>query len=424
MSRLNCESAELGFSNLVDSIELYNNEYGCSYNHPIQLFDLSDDDSNNFIDDITSDPDTVESLLSQMSEKDPEQGAVFLVIGPTGHGKSTTLNTLFGMKYFKTSVDNSSTTIRPVMVPHPYNHNIRFIDTPGLFDIRGIDQDHQNINNVIDFCSQTPYNQPNCIILVLKFSSPFDGVMMEALDLVNRCCSLWETKVIIVFTFSTNQQIQMPDEILHDFYDYIEEGDNRLLARWKASRDYHERLAKKIFATDSVFFIDNDDFLDKKKLPDGTPFLHKFIQEGILPINVPLIGLTMCNYSKVTEVRKEAQIGMSKYLRNLMLGSIGTSSVVMSLGTTSIGMPISQAAPLLLKIGLAPSTTLTIGIVIGGSMATCGAIIVGGVVLFCSKNIWDKWVINNNNNNVEKKSSTNVKTHLLKNELEKRYKYV
>lgn len=378
-----------------------------------------------FVDDLVSDPDTVERLLIEMGKNEPNKKAVFLVIGPSGHGKSKTLNTLFGMKYFKTSADNSSTTIKPVIVPHPCNHNLRFIDTPGMFDVRGRAIDEQNVQDVINFCSsQNPENTPNCIIMVMKFSSPFDGVMMKAVDLVHHCKLLWGCTVVVVFTFSTNQQIQMPDDIFEDFREYVSSGDNRRLARWKASRDYHEKIASQLFDTDLVFFIDNDEFLEDYVLPDGTHFLTKFIQEGILPINISIVGSAMRRFSNIEEVKLEAERGMSNYLKKVLVGSLGSGAMAMVCGVASAGLPISQAvhAPMLLQIGLAPTETIGSSVIFGSTMATCGIALVGGTLLYGSKKVYDSMMINSHQQYDEKHQNggEDLMGKLLFHEIEKR----
>ena len=95
------------------------------------------------------------------------------MIGVTGHGKSTTANTLIGYEYFKSSPDIKSETseVRGVLgnwFGEQSQRSLMITDTPGLGDSESRDTEH--ITQMVQGLKTIGY--VHCFLIVINSEDP------------------------------------------------------------------------------------------------------------------------------------------------------------------------------------------------------------------------------------------------------------
>lgn len=107
-----------------------------------------------------------------------------LVVGSTGAGKSTTLNTLFGKEITKVGIGVNPETMS--LQSYRLNSMIRFWDTPGLGD--GLMADHAHSKKIIDLlCKKYEMNQKeygfiDLVLLIIEGSNRDMGTTYKLIN--------------------------------------------------------------------------------------------------------------------------------------------------------------------------------------------------------------------------------------------------
>ncbi|XP_076113451.1 uncharacterized protein LOC143081100 [Mytilus galloprovincialis] len=106
--------------------------------------------------------------------------AFILLLGETGSGKSSTINYLLNADIAPINKSESQrhSTVEYVLTMKSEEWRIpdltmSIIDTPGLFDTGGFDQDVRNLASIQSFCNKHPYlsnNYPNLVFVVQKIT--------------------------------------------------------------------------------------------------------------------------------------------------------------------------------------------------------------------------------------------------------------
>jgi len=104
-----------------------------------------------------------------------------MLIGKTGHGKSSTANTLVGSKVFKSSGSSSSTTKEIQYATTTIDgHHIRVVDSPGMKDTADHTSDSAKaidyMRRALDICE----NRIHLFLFVFKYGGKFTSEEIEA----------------------------------------------------------------------------------------------------------------------------------------------------------------------------------------------------------------------------------------------------
>ena len=107
--------------------------------------------------------------MNNPQEKSEKESSSIIILGETGTGKSTFINNLCQTPKCKVGLDLNSETEEVVGVKCDGEYeDIFMIDTPGLNDSNGEEQDERNINLMNQFIKNNP--RIKGIIILLKFT--------------------------------------------------------------------------------------------------------------------------------------------------------------------------------------------------------------------------------------------------------------
>jgi GTPase SAR1 family protein len=183
----------------------------------------------------------------------------FLLIGRAGMGKSSTLNSLMGAEIAPVSDFDPCTTNVDIQETNLHGAIVRVIDTPGLCDMEGADNDARYIELMRQ---KIPYTI-DVVLFVSRLNEPrVDASEQRGLRLITEAFGeLFWKKAVIVFTCS---DMVSPTR----FEEYLEERTKRI----------HAALLKLQLNNDTIHAIpsvavDNTDL--EKVNPDGQAWIQQ-----------------------------------------------------------------------------------------------------------------------------------------------------
>jgi len=204
-----------------------------------------------------------------------------LLLGRTGVGKSSTINTIFGLD---TPVhDSESCTTKPTTYERTVSGiSLSIIDTPGWMDSRGELVDRKNVQQIQKYLLG---REIHGVILVEKLTETrFDKAQQEMVVLYTKHFgkSLWKN-ALVVLTFANSP---LPDSA----YNFFDEGDNVGPFRNFVSKktDMYNSIFSKYDRKVQVFPIDNSRRCARNEegqrvLVDGTAALPNLIN-GLIQV--------------------------------------------------------------------------------------------------------------------------------------------
>jgi GTPase Era involved in 16S rRNA processing len=155
----------------------------------------------------------VEELKDRLN-KAKGKAFTFLLIGRTGVGKSSTLNSLMGAKVAPVHDFDPCTTNVDIHETNLHGAIVRVIDTPGLCDTEGSDNDAQYIELVRQ---KIPYTI-DAVLFVSRLNEPrVDASEQRGLRLITEAFGeLFWKKAVIVFTCSDMVPVSRLEEYLDE----------------------------------------------------------------------------------------------------------------------------------------------------------------------------------------------------------------
>ena len=140
----------------------------------------------------------------------------FVVVGLTGHGKSTFINALCGEKLCEVSSNINPGTLRYQLISFSYkNHIFNAIDTPGLDNSDSNNKNIEQINNLL-----INYPKIKILILIKRYNDlRLSGSMQNAIiNYMNAFPTrkFWE-HVIVVNTYANKHSEDFKDFYRNDY---------------------------------------------------------------------------------------------------------------------------------------------------------------------------------------------------------------
>jgi GTP-binding protein EngB required for normal cell division len=183
----------------------------------------------------------------------------FLLIGRTGVGKSSTLNSLMGAKIAPVSDFDPCTTNIDIQETNLHGAIVRVIDTPGLCDIEGAANDAQYIELMRQ---KIPYTIDVVLFVSRLNESRVDASEQRGLRLITEAFGeLFWKKAVIVFTCS---DMVSPSR----FEEYLDERTKRIHAALLKLQLNHDTIH-----TIPSIAVDNTDL--EKVNPDGQTWIQQ-----------------------------------------------------------------------------------------------------------------------------------------------------
>lgn len=222
-----------------------------------------------------------------------------LVIGCSQHGKSTTLNTIFGDECFPSGDTGQSTTKNVSIKQHPKYSHLTFVDTPGFFD-----SVHDNDHTYNKILESAGLMRIDLIMICRKFDDVETADYREFEKIRKRLSKHWNNPAtIIVYTKSgsclPNSGIMRNLQNEQQIYQNEPYSYDKHVSKYAVFRDLRVCQANHD-GYDAVFFVENDAD-EKGKLPTGTCCL------------TPLVNFLTALFPELLKMRKAI---FSRIVRN------------------------------------------------------------------------------------------------------------
>jgi len=210
-------------------------------------------------DSLSEEVKAVVEELKERLNKAKGKTFTFLLIGRTGVGKSSTLNSLMGARVAPVNDFDPCTTNIDIHETDLCGVIVRVVDTPGLCDTEGTDNDAQ----YIELMRQKIPHTIDAVLFVSRLNEPrVDASEQRGLRLITEAFGeLFWKKAIIVFTCSDMVSVSRLDE-------YLDERTKRI----------HAALLKLQLSNDAVHTIPSvavDNTNLEKVNPDGQTWIQQ-----------------------------------------------------------------------------------------------------------------------------------------------------
>jgi len=260
------------------------------------------------LDFLNEDPDSKEfaERLERYTNREYMKECRIMVIGLSQHGKSTTLNTIFGEECFPSGKTGQSTTTVVRERQHPKVKNLIFIDTPGLSDTKR--NDEEIYKGILKFAKGKDLH---CIIVCRRFAHPNTKDYVTLKNLVARVSKVWKkTPIIIVYTRSHDKpDAHIANNLKEDVTKYCQDPYKyeKKVAKFAAFRNMRIIQAKRD-GFHACFFFENQAADEDWKLPDESSCLDPLIN-FITQLSPDLVPAALSSNMKKGFNQKEGFFG-------------------------------------------------------------------------------------------------------------------
>ena len=167
----------------------------------------------------------------------------------------------------KNVIETSTQTTKEHVFNFKKSFNVNIIDTPGMGDTRGIEQDQKNMQNILEFL--TNYEDIHGIVILLRpnitrLTTNFQYCLQELLVHFNKSAA---KNILFCFTHSRSTNFK--------------QGDTKLRLQELLKR--HENCSDISLNRDSMYYVDNEAFLFKVASQNGADFPeseHKLYEDS------------------------------------------------------------------------------------------------------------------------------------------------
>jgi len=313
------------------------------------------------------------NLSTALEAVNPPEKAYIMVIGATGHGKSSTLNNLFGAECFETTKDSKSTTTEITKKPHPQNDKLVFIDTPGF------DKDDKIFSKI-----EEVQEIPHCVLVIRQFGVQENAGFNFLLESVSKLQKKWPKTIFFwIYTYATNSGQTLTNETFKkNVEEYKKLGHKGTLAIWLAYRDFliQERSQR---GFKYVFFIDNGIPKEEPQvLPDNTDIWRPLVRALIasLPATAPAVQIIM-EHAAQPQLREEADSFARKAVKTAavsgMYGALGGGALSgLALGAAAAEAGLTVTAYCTTVLGTTPLAIVGTGAALGALPVAAGTTVV------------------------------------------------
>lgn len=323
--------------------------------------------------------------------KEPNK-VTFLLLGLTGHGKSSLINLLFGRLVTAQGHSQNSTTQDVALYEHPLVDGLYFIDTPGFFDSRGEAQDQENEAKIKRFLKGHP---PDCIILVCKFSDTQSSAMQKGIKFAKEVLEAYGCQVVVVLTYSNTKSLGHLASCEEEFQTLksLRRKKEAVLCRWNAWRQAKEHyLRSELGDAIRVCAVDNDELsktnhIGERILLNGEPWVPQLVEHILEAKDLAASRIAQGLEQGTADV--EVQSATKKCILDRMKQVLTVASVS---GATGGALVIYEATALMAAEGGSLSVGAMLGAgAAGAALTAVPVLVVGGLGVLLSSAMWNLW---------------------------------